>query len=69
MHGGYGKISVCKSMFCEGFLSMSRKAYLKKWRKLSDKEADEELQQIKVEQDLFEKSVLPPTDISDFEGV
>ena len=49
--------------------AMSRKAYLKKWRKLSDKEADEELEQIKLEQDLFEKSVLPPTDISDFQGV
>ena len=48
--------------------AMSRKAYLKKWRKLSDKEADEELQQIKVEQDLFENSALPPTDMSDFEG-
>lgn len=38
---------------------MSRKAYLKKWRKLSDKEADEELNQIKLEQDLFENSELP----------
>lgn len=45
---------------------MSRKAYLKKWRKLSDKEADEELEQIKYEQDLFENSELvPETEESD----
>lgn len=42
--------------------TMSRKAYLKKWRKLSDKEADEELEQIKYEQDLFENSVMPSFD-------
>ena len=39
--------------------TMSRKSYIKKWRKLNDKEADEELKQIKLEQDLFENSVLP----------
>ena len=35
---------------------MSKKAYLKKWRNLSDKEAEEELEQIKMEQDLFDNS-------------
>lgn len=38
--------------------TMSRKAYLKKWRKLNDEEAEKELQQIKKEYDLFENSVL-----------
>lgn len=33
---------------------MSRKAYMKKWRGLSDEEANNELQQIKLEQDLLE---------------
>lgn len=42
--------------------TMSRKAYLKKWRKLSDEDADKELQQIKMEMDLFENSVMPPTE-------
>lgn len=46
---------------------MSRKAYLKKWRKLSDKEADEELEQIKYEQDLLENSELMPEE--ETEGV
>ena len=47
---------------------MSRKAYLKKWRKLSDKEADEELRQIKMEQDLFENSEMPePIDETELE--
>ena len=36
--------------------TMSRKAYLKKWRKLSDEEAEEELKQIKYEQDLLDNS-------------
>lgn len=40
---------------------MSRKTYLKKWRNLTDKEIDEELQQIKFEMDLFDNSMLPPT--------
>ena len=35
---------------------MSKKAYLKKWRNLSDKESEEELMQIKKEQDLFDNS-------------
>ena len=38
---------------------MSKKAYLKKWRKLNDKEADEELKQIKLEMDLFDNSSMP----------
>ena len=38
---------------------MSKKAYLKKWRKLNDKEADEELRQIKLEMDLFDNSSMP----------
>lgn len=35
---------------------MSRKAYMKKWRKMSDEDAEEELLQIKREQMLFEDS-------------
>ena len=38
---------------------MSRKAYLKKWRNLSDREAEEEILQIKKEQDLFDDSIVP----------
>ena len=37
---------------------MSKKSYLKKWRKLNDSEADEELRQIKVEQEILENSVM-----------
>ena len=50
---------------------MSKKSYLKKWRGLSDEEADEELEQIKMEIDLFENSqMLPDTDIPSLdEGV
>lgn len=35
---------------------MSKKAYIKKWRGLSDKDTEEELKQIKAEQDLFDNS-------------
>lgn len=35
---------------------MSRKAYLKKWRGLSDEEANKELEQIQLEQSMFEDS-------------
>lgn len=35
---------------------MSRKAYLKKWRKLNDKEAMEELKQIQLETEMLENS-------------
>ena len=45
---------------------MSRKAYLKKWRKLNDDEAEKELLQIKAEQDLFENSMLPFEKEDDF---
>lgn len=51
---------------------MSRKAYLKKWRKLNDAEAEAELLQIKAEQDLFENSVLPDVgdeDIADADAL
>ena len=51
---------------------MSRKAYLKKWRKLNDTEAEAELLQIKAEQDLFENSVLPDVgdeDIADADAL
>lgn len=37
---------------------MSKKAYIKKWRGLNDEEADKELQQIKVEQELLENSII-----------
>ena len=36
-----------------GNMLMSRKAYIKKWRGLSDDDANDELQQIKLEQDLL----------------
>lgn len=39
-------------------LVMSKKSYLKKWRKLNDSEADEELRQIKVEQEILQNSVM-----------
>ena len=45
---------------------MSRKSYLKKWRNLTEDEADEELKQIALEKSLFEESYpLPPVDASD----
>ena len=47
---------------------MSRKAYLKKWRKLNDAEAEAELMQIKAEQDLFENSALPDYEEADFDS-
>lgn len=47
---------------------MSRKAYLKKWRNLSDKQAEEEIIQIKKEQDLFDNSIVP-YDLNDDEDV
>ena len=37
---------------------MSRKSYLKKWRGLNDSEADEELRQIKYENELLDDSYL-----------
>lgn len=48
---------------------MSKKSYLKKWRKLSDKEADEELEQIALEINMFENGqMMPETDMSDLGG-
>lgn len=38
---------------------MSRKAYMKKWRNLSDEEADNELLQIEKEKNMLENSVVP----------
>ena len=42
-----------------GAMTMSRKSYMKKWRRLTDEEADEELQQILMEKQLFEDSYIP----------
>ncbi len=42
-------------------MMMSRKAYLKKWRKLNDSEADAELEQIKLEQEMLEHASMPYT--------
>ena len=43
--------------------TMSRKAYMKKWRNLNDEEADAELEQIARERELLEDSfsTAPPT--------
>lgn len=40
-------------------MTMSRKAYMKKWRGLTDEEVDEELQQILDERDMFENAAIP----------
>lgn len=40
---------------------MSKKAYIKKWRNLTDEDADKELEQIKLEQDLFNNSEMLPS--------
>ena len=39
--------------------AMSRKAYMKKWRGLTDEEVDEELQQILLEKQMFEDTMIP----------
>lgn len=39
--------------------TMSRKAYMKKWRQLTDDEVDEELQQIALEREIIEDSYAP----------
>ena len=44
--------------------TMSRKAYMKKWRKMSDEEAEEELLQIKREQQLLEDSAITYDDMN-----
>ena len=41
--------------------TMSRKAYMKKWRNLNDEEADAELKQIALERELLEDSFVEPT--------
>lgn len=47
--------------------TMSRKAYMKKWRNLDDDEADEELRQIALEREILEDSYgsMPPVDRTD----
>lgn len=44
---------------------MSRKSYLKKWRKMNDKQADAELVQIAIETNLLDNSAIPLDDLSD----
>lgn len=41
--------------------TMSRKAYMKKWRNLTDEEAQAELQQIALERQMLEDSFMPDT--------
>ena len=41
--------------------TMSRKAYMKKWRNLTDEEAQAELQQIALERQMLEDSFMPNT--------
>lgn len=45
--------------------AMSRKAYMKKWRLLTDHEVDEELQQIALELSMFEGTNMETTTVSD----
>ena len=40
--------------------TMSRKAYMKKWRNLDDDEAEEELRQIALERQILEDSFVEP---------
>lgn len=47
---------------------MSKKSYMKKWRNLTDEEADEELQQIARERELLESSYFNPGDITTQSG-
>ena len=42
--------------------TMSKKAYMKKWRNLTDDEADEELRQIAAERQILEDSYANPTE-------
>lgn len=39
--------------------TMSRKSYMKKWRKLTDEEVDEELKQIVLEKQMMEQTFMP----------
>lgn len=43
--------------------TMSKKAYMKKWRGLTSEEADEELKQIALERQILEDSIVPATDL------
>lgn len=45
--------------------TMSRKAYMKKWRNLTDTEVDEELQQIALEISMFEGTNMETTTVSE----
>ena len=40
--------------------TMSKKSYMKKWRNLTDDEADEELRQIALERQILEDSFYEP---------
>lgn len=44
--------------------TMSRKAYMQKWRNLTDKEVDAELMQMAREREMLEDSIMPPVDNS-----
>lgn len=48
--------------------TMSRKAYMKKWRGLTDDEVQEELEQIAIERQLIEDSSFAPADIGTSSG-
>lgn len=48
--------------------AMSRKAYLKKWRRLTDEQAMDELKQILMEKQMFDESYAPPIDDTDVSG-
>ena len=51
--------------------TMSRKAYMKKWRELTDEEAEEELNQIALEAQMFSEMNMgypAPNEISNAEG-
>lgn len=45
-------------------LTMSKKAYMKKWRNLTDEEADEELKQMALERELLEDSYTVPNPLN-----
>ena len=45
--------------------TMSRKAYMKKWRGLTDDEVQEELEQIALERQMIEDSAFAPNDFGD----
>lgn len=42
--------------------TMSKKAYMKKWRNLTDQEADDEIQQIALERQILEEAYFPSPD-------